>query len=337
MIEIPRAKLEVALKAIMPCVDTKSTIPILGCAKFGAGEIVSSNQAMQATADFDVDIGLFCVEATKLNGFVSRSRGDIKFDLDGGRLKISAGRSRVELPTLDARDFPIFDHQDGEEFAINGAALDCLLRPLAGFEYADKAGRPSLEGSTIISDGAAILGFASDGIKLMATSIKATAPKFTIILQPDMPVPGTKNASDEVMVRIGKNLITTSCAGVSYTAKLIDAEAVAWSRLVENTPTVDQPALVEAEDLLRSLEAAKSVVESNAAKSRRVTLSGDHGVLHVHAGHPAGEEFFDELDCDGDFKSAALNGDFVADILRALGGEGSIAFHRSDASIRFRR
>src|SRR5215472_4100157 len=338
MIEIPRARLETALKAVMPCVDTKSTIPILSCVRFGDGKIVASNQRMQAVVDFDVDAGDFCVEAAKLSGFATRTAGDIRFDLSDHRLKVSAGRSRVELPILDARDFPIFEHPDGEEFAVNGAVLDCLLRPLAGFEAEAKIARPSLEGPTIISDGALIRGYASNGVKLMATSIKVAAPVFSTILQPDMPVPGTRNASDEVLVRIGRNLVTLRAGEVAYTAKLIDAEVVAWERLAANTPETKEPALVEAEDLLRSLDAARSVVEANAvAKSRRITLSGDHGVLHVHAGHPAGEEFFDELDCDGDFKSAALNGDFLATILRALGGEGSIAFHRSDASIRFTR
>lgn len=123
-ITVERDEFNKALKAVGKVVIPSHTIPILQHIKvvpdMKSLVLSSSNLDQWATAKIELtqasaDDGC-CVPFKKLSGFVDLlpSGGQVRLKMDGGRIVVSSGRSRITLQTLPVADFPSPRQIEGE-------------------------------------------------------------------------------------------------------------------------------------------------------------------------------------------------------------------------------
>jgi DNA polymerase-3 subunit beta len=103
-----------SLKHIVP---GTTTIPILNHVMIADGRAHANNCEMWGSEPFSLFNGQepFCLPYNDLVGFLSRAGGaEISHETKGGHITLKAGRMRVTMPVLPAKDFPLMDPIKGE-------------------------------------------------------------------------------------------------------------------------------------------------------------------------------------------------------------------------------
>lgn len=109
------------LKRAAMFADTKSPIPIYGYIKFDVLPGGLALSACNSTFMFHTEIGLtdlvppipgaICVQADRISDLVAALRPNcpVEISRDGSRLHLRSGRTRADLDTLPANEFPVFN------------------------------------------------------------------------------------------------------------------------------------------------------------------------------------------------------------------------------------
>ena len=140
MITIAVKTLREVMGALMPVVEARNTIPILSTVLLSSGpstvtftvsdmDIIMQRQADLAEPGKGRAMAL-CVDARALNDIARKLPADAIATLEpkDGKLLLKAGRSRFNLPTLAADDFPIMATDDWDaQFEIPSTDLVALI------------------------------------------------------------------------------------------------------------------------------------------------------------------------------------------------------------------
>lgn len=342
-LKVKRDQLLAPLQAVSGIVERRHTLPILSNVLL---ERAGTNVTILAT-DIEIQIrtrfaaeegedGAVTVAARKLQDILRSlpEATDVSLVLEDKRLQVKAGKSRFNLQTLPAADFPKLSvNQEGaRKLTVSQREFRRLL---AQTQYAMAAQdvRYYLNGLLLLTEGMSLKAVATDGHRLAYASIPLaeTSEKQEVILPRKTVLELNRLLSDSddlLTVDITENQARFSFGDIELVSKLIDGKFPDYTRVIpaetRNVVTVDRQTLQQA--------MARAAILTNE-KFRGVRLLLDEGSLKINAANAEQEEAQEEIEIEygGDKLDVGFNVSYLLDVLANTSVE-SVSWGFNDAN-----
>ncbi|HXT03132.1 MAG TPA: DNA polymerase III subunit beta [Casimicrobiaceae bacterium] len=343
--QIPRDALLKPLQAVSGIVERRHTLPILANVlleqRNGKLHVTATDLEMQITAIADLegkDGQATTVGARKLQDLLRALPDDAQINLDatGSKMTVRAGRSRFNLQTLAATDYPRISVGQEQLQSLTLAQRDfrSLLR-LAEFAMAQQDIRYYLNGMLLVVDSGSLQAVATDGHRLSWASL-AIAGDFTraeVILPRKTVLELAKLLEDSdtpVTIDILANQARFRFANVELVSKVVDGKFPDYNRVI---PTGHGKRIeLDRVTLLSALQ--RAAILSNE-KFRGVRLVLADGQLRIICTNSEQEEAEEELPVEyaGETLDIGFNITYLLDVLSNIGTDTvHIAFGDSNSS-----
>ena len=250
---------------------------------------------------------------------------EISLTLDDKRLTVKAGRSRFQLQTLPAADYPRLNPPT-DAAAHLSIGQRTFKRQLAQVAYAmaQQDIRYYLNGLLIIADGGELRMVATDGHRLAyaASDLEAPVEQRTEAILPRKTVlelaRQLADSDDPLEILLAGNQAVFRFGPIELVTKLIDGKFPDYERVI---PTA-HPKLIHfaRQPLLSALQRAAILTNE---KFRGVRMVLEDGVLRIASTNAEQEEAMDELEIDyqGDKLDIGFNVTYLLDVLNNLSSE----------------
>jgi DNA polymerase-3 subunit beta len=343
--QIARDALLVPLQAVSGIVERRQTLPILANVllerRDGKLHVTATDLEMQITAVSEIagkDGEATTVGARKLHDLLRALPDDaqVSVEVSGSRMTVRAGRSRFNLQTLAAADYPRISVGTEKIQSLTLAQRDfrSLIR-LAEFAMAQQDIRYYLNGMLLVIDGGSLQAVATDGHRLSWASLAAggsftrqevIVPRKTVLELAKL----LADSDEPVAIDILANQIRFRFGSVELVSKVVDGKFPDYNRVIPtgHTRIVD----VERTALLSALQRA-AILSNEKFRGVRVVL-GD-GALRIVCANSEQEEAEEELPVDyrGEALDIGFNITYLLDALSNLTSERvSIAFGDANSS-----
>lgn len=249
---------------------------------------------------------------------------DVTLALDDKRLTLKAGKSRFQLQTLPAADYPRMSVPEGDGVCFT-IAQRTFKRQLALVQYAmaQQDIRYYLNGLLLVVLGAELRMVATDGHRLAYASgeLAGEMPHTEVILPRKTVLELARqlaDSDDPLEVTITGNQIVFRFGPIELISKLIDGKFPDYERVIpQNHPKLLSLDRVQ---LLASLQ--RAAILSNE-KFRGVRLVLTDGSLKIISSNAEQEEAQEELEIDytGDTLDIGFNVTYLLDVLNNVSNE----------------
>jgi DNA polymerase-3 subunit beta len=291
-IAVARDALAPALARAAALVPSRTTIPILACARLETvpdGLSIGTTDCEACyTQSVDAEVSepwLGCVDVAPLLGFVqSLSRGSsLELVADESALTIAGDGAKARLAVLPADEFPIFTLRAEHRvtFELDAAALLGALRFVEPSANRDDR-RHYLCGTYIDPEGLLVT---SDGNRMAIHRFAASLPAFEGVI---LPLPALrllpallKGFADPVTLTVTPNLVTVTGGSWTLASKLVDGTYPDWRRIVPLRSKT--PLVIETAALSTAVDRVAAVCRAPAAKMSGARLRLAAGALSVSA------------------------------------------------------
>ena len=331
LIKTSRDNLLQPLQAVSGIVERRHTLPILsnvlierrgGEMTFLATDI--EIQIRTATTAGEGGEGAVTVAAKKLQDILRSlpDNVDVTINLEDKRLQVKAGRSRFNLQTLPAEDFPRMTlAQDGvKEIVVAQKAFKGLL---AQTQYAMAAQdvRYYLNGLLLLTEGKELRAVATDGHRLAMCALDAgiaSSDKHQVIV----PRKGILElarllAEPEELVSIvlGQHHIRATTGEFTFTSKLVDGKFPDYQRVL---PRNGDKVVVGERQALREAFSRTAILSNEKYRGIRLQLA--RNLLKIQANNPEQEEAEEEVvvDYNGGSLEIGFNVSYLLDVLGVM-------------------
>ena len=328
--QIARDALLKPLQAVSGIVERRHTLPILANVlleqKDGRLYVTATDLEMQITAFSELpgsETQAVTVGARKMQDLLRALPEDAKLNIDASTAKMTvrAGRSRFNLQTLPAADYPrIGLGQDQlQTLSLPQRDLRGLLRR-AEFAMAQQDIRYYLNGMLIVADGSTLQAVATDGHRLSWASLTVAGsyqrqevilPRKTVLELGKL----LAEIDDAVTIDILANQIRFRFANVELVSKVVDGKFPDYKRVIPTgyDKIIDFPR----DELLATLQ--RAAILSNE-KFRGVRLVLESGALKIICTNTEQEEAEEELEVayQGDGLDIGFNITYLLDVLHNL-------------------
>ncbi|MDO4432967.1 MAG: DNA polymerase III subunit beta [Alysiella sp.] len=337
------------LQAVTGIVERKHTLPILANvlieSQNGQTDILATDLEIQihtqGPANESGDFRL-TTNAKKLQDILRAlpdANTPVSFDYADNRLTLKAGKSRFNLQTLPAEDFPTMNVADATQtvFAIEQERFKNMIAQVQ-YSMAVQDIRYYLNGLLMQVEGDQLRLVATDGHRLAfaASPIEANLPKQEVILPRKTVLELNKlltSPKDMIHIELLENQVRFRCNDTVIVSKIIDGKFPDYNRVIPMDN--DKIFLINRLALLGALE--RSAILANE-KFRGARLQLAPGLLRILCSNNEQEEAQEELEIayDGSELEAGFNISYLMDVLRALGCEDiQIAFGDANRSTLF--
>jgi DNA polymerase-3 subunit beta len=245
---------------------------------------------------------------------------EVALSLANKKLTVQSGKSRFNLQTLAAEEFPtVAQAEFSADFTLPAATLKYLLA-MVHFAMAAQDIRYYLNGMLLVVDGATVRAVATDGHRLAlcevqkegATGkIEAIVPRKTILelarLLPE--------ADEPVRVQMAANQVKFSFGGIELISKLVEGKFPDYTKVI---PVNNQKIFVVGrEELMAALHRA-AILTTDKFKGVRCVLAP--GSLKINSTNADQEDAQEELEIDyaGDGLDIGFNVTYLLDVLGNL-------------------
>lgn len=316
VLKAPQSEVLAAVKRVASVAPSRSPLPVLAnllLEKSGDSiKLTSTDLEVQATVAVALGgaAGEFSttISAKRISDVLQTMPPDqvVTITAKGDKLEVRGGRSRFNLRTLAATDFPTMrPSAEGKTFTLPQRQLRRLLESV-GFAMAIHDVRYYICGALLEIGDDGIVAVATDGAQMARAAVGDAGPECQVIL----PRPAVLHllkllpASEEpVSVRVGDNVASFEFGAASLITKLVAGRFPDYRRAMPaNLP--NRVTLGRA-PLLHALRAA-TVVTTN--KFHGVRLKIAPGELRFEAAHD-GEDADSSIEIDYDGPSAELGFD----------------------------
>jgi DNA polymerase III subunit beta len=331
------------LARVANVVDRKNTMPILGNVL-----LVNKDGVLKLTAtDMEIEVscatpitseqeGEITVPARKFADIVRAlpEGAELHCQIDKERLKVSAGRSKFNLATLSAFDYPNVDVGEMANAIELPAAKLLELLKRCSFAMAVSDMRYFLNGMLLEIRPGMLRAVATDGHRL-ATADTAVEHAYTDIKQIIVPrkaiveLEGLLAGSEQnLTLRFGRNHVQVEHGSDRFISKLIDGRYPDYTAVVpapsENTLTVNREA---------ARAALTRVAILSSEKYRGVKVEFKAEGIEFSAHNPEQEEAVELVQVDGRMPqySVGFNIVYLNDALAAF-GEAELTWSMRDAA-----
>lgn len=320
------------LQFIIGVVERRQTLPVLSNILL---EVTTDRLAMTAT-DLEIEIvatakldvieaGITTLPARKFldicRALPDEAQIQLSFDNEKNRMIIRSGKSRFNLATLPADDFPNIEEINSVfSCEIQQLQLKKLIEKTQ-FAMAQQDVRYYLNGLLLEIDKGKIRTVATDGHRLAYCELNANLSppeKLQIILPRKGVTELTKLLEDNegsANLEIGSNHIQVKLPNIRFTSKLIDGRFPDYERVI---PRNGDKNVIADRDKLRQAFARTSILSNEKYRGIRIKLS--NGMLQSQAHNPEMEEAEEEVEVDyqGADLEIGFNVNYILDALAAI-------------------
>ena len=343
---VERDELLKTLQVALGVVERRQTLPILSnlllTLQNGRLSVTGTDMEVELVAQTelsDSSDGEITVPARKLLDICRAlpNGSQIDFKLNEDRVSIRSARSRFNLATLPAADYPSTDAiVDAAVLEVKQGALKTLF-DLTQFAMAHQDVRYYLNGLLLEIGKDSLRAIATDGHRLAMAECDLESgfsgePRQIIVPRKAVLELSRLLSTDDSLLQleVGANAVRARLAQTQLTSKLIDGRFPDYDRVIPDLDQCDKIVSVEREALRQSL--ARASILSNE-KYRAIRLNLEKGVLRILANNPDQEEAEDELeiDYDGEAIEIGFNVSYLIEALAVLPSDIA-RLHFSDAS-----
>jgi DNA polymerase-3 subunit beta len=304
--QVARDALLKPLQAVSGIVERRHTLPILANVliepKDGALEFTATDLEMQITAVADAPAKAgppTTVSARKLHDLLRALPDDatLNVDVTGSRMTVRAGRSRFNLQTLAAGDYPRISlgQEKLQSLSIAQKDLRALFR-LVEFAMAQQDIRYYLNGMLLVIDRGSLQAVATDGHRLSWASLavdgdytrqEVILPRKTVLELGKLLTDG----DDAVAIDVLANQVRFRFANVELVSKVVDGKFPDYNRVIPvgHTKSVTLDRVV----LLAALQRA-AILSNEKFRGVRLVLAAD--TLRIICSNSEQEEAEEELE-----------------------------------------
>lgn len=335
------------LQAVTGIVERRHTLPILS-------NVLLENQHSQTkilATDLEIQIDTIgpnsdaedfriTTNAKKLQDILrALPDGEVSLDWDNNRLVLKAGKSRFNLQTLPADEFPLMNIDDKihAQFTVSQETFREMLSQVQ-YSMAVQDIRYYLNGLLMQAEGDQLRLVATDGHRLAyaATGIDADLPKTEVILPRKTVLELFKllnHPQESITVEFLHNQVRFRCNDTVIVSKIIDGKFPDYNRVIPLDN--DKIFLVNRTQLLGALERAAILANE---KFRGARLQIQPGLMSVTCNNNEQEEAREELEIayQGDALEVGFNINYLMDVLRNVHSEDlQLAFGDANRSTLF--
>jgi DNA polymerase-3 subunit beta len=333
------------LQAVSGIVERRHTLPILANVlleqKDGRLFVTATDLEMQITAHSELpgrEAQAVTVAARKLQDLLRALPDDATLNVDtsGSRMTVRAGRSRFNLQTLPAADYPRIGHgQDQvQALALPQKDLRGLLKSVE-FAMAQQDIRYYLNGMLLVIDRGTLQAVATDGHRLSWASlpIEGSYERQEVILPRKTVLELGKllaDVEDAVMIDLLANQVRFKFANVELTSKVVDGKFPDFNRVI---PTGHPKHIELSRALLLSALQRAAILSNEKFRGVRLVLAADQ--LKIICTNSEQEEAEEELEVGykGDALDIGFNINYLLDVLQNMAVERvALAFGDANSS-----
>jgi DNA polymerase-3 subunit beta len=341
--QIARDALLRPLQAVSGIVERRHTLPILANVlleqKDGRLNVTATDLEMQITAVSELagkDGQSTTVGARKLQDLLRALPDDASLNVDatGSKMTVRAGRSRFNLQTLPANDYPriTLGAEQLQTISLPQNQLRALLR-LAEFAMAQQDIRYYLNGMLLVLEAGSLQAVATDGHRLSWASI-AVEGSFTrqeVILPRKTVLELAKLLADvdePVTIDILANQARFRFGNVELVSKVVDGKFPDYNRVIPTGHTTQ--IVLPRSELLAALQRA-AILSNEKFRGVRLVLGDD--TLRIICTNSEQEEAEEEIEVPykGDALDIGFNITYLLDALSNLSSE-QVRFAFGDAN-----
>ena len=329
-----------ALTAAVGIVERRVTIPILANVHMTAAD---GSLIIKAT-DLDIETtdriaatvakpGATTASAQMLMDIVKRLPDGalIEIETEGYNLTVKAGRSRFQIPTMPADDFPAMASPQYDTTFSIGAKAFARIMDKAKFSMSTEEARYYLNGIYLHIAGDMLRGVSTDGHRLARVDVAAPdgalgmagviVPRKTVA---ELAKLATASAGD-LVVSVSETKIRLASDTVAITSKVIDGTFPDYTRVIPTDS--DKTARMDATDLRASID---RVVAVSSERTSAVKLAFSQDALTVsHASATGSAQDTTGAAYDGPAFEIGINGKYALELLGQVTGD--VVLQMSDA------
>ena len=328
LIKTQRDTLLAPLQSVSGIVERRHTLPILSNVllekKGDRLTLLATDIEIQITTSTEVAAGegdgAVTVGARKLQDIL-RSLPDsteISLSLEDKRLQVKGGKSRFNLQTLPADDFPRMTLSEGEtkQFSISQKAFRQLISKTQ-YSMAAQDVRYYLNGLLLLVEGKELRAVATDGHRLAYASveIETELPRQEMILPRKTVLELNRllvDTDDALNITLTPNQVRFAFGTVVLVSKLIDGKFPDYERVVP--ASLKNHMKVGRQTLMQAMQRA-AILTNEKFRGVRVVL-GENS-LKLIAANAEQEEAQEEIEVDytGDAIDVGFNVGYLLDVL----------------------
>lgn len=339
----PRDQLLSPLQSVCGIVEKRHTLPILSNVLMEKdGErltLLATDIEIQITTQTPTvgpEKAAITVGARKLQDILRSlpETADVSLTFEDKRLQLKAGRSRFNLQTMPAEDFPRMATADGQpsRLSISQRQMKRLLA-LVQYAMAQQDIRYYLNGLLLVAKGNELRMVATDGHRLAyaAETLAATPTPIEVILPRKTVLELSRqllDADDPLEITLTPTQARFSFANIELVSKLIDGKFPDYERVI---PQHHSKLIKLSRDMfLHSL--LRAAILTNE-KFRGVRLVLGPGSLKIISSNAEQEEAQEEIEVEygGDALDVGFNVTYLLDVLNNVNNE-IVELHLADAN-----
>lgn len=335
LIQTKRDELLKPLQAVTGIVEKRHTLPILSNVMFEKTQdkmtLVATDLEIQISTSFVVEgkkteDASLTVSARKLQDILRAlpEEAEPLLDFQNNRLQVRAGKSRFNLQTLPASDFPKLAESGPAQAKVTMSqkALRALLL-LVQYAMAQQDIRYYLNGLLLVLDEAMIKVVATDGHRLSfaSGSLPQTHEKTEVILPRKAVLELSRQLldSDEpVDIEMFANQVKFTFSGIELVTKIIDGKFPDYSRVIPTN--YEKHIVLDRGALLHTLQRA-AILSNEKFRGVRWMLTAN--CLRISCTNNEQEEAQEEIEINysGDPLDVGFNITYLLDILNNVQGD----------------
>src|SRR5882672_6869485 len=283
------------------------------------------------------DVTATTISARKLVDILrALPEADVQLSLTNKKLTVQSGRSRFNLQTLSAEEFPtVAQGEYSADFTLSAATLKYLLH-MVHFSMAAQDIRYYLNGMLLVVDGSVVRAVATDGHRLALCEVDAGGATNTAGAKVEVIIPRKTileltrllpDSEEAVRVQMGANQVKFGFGGIELISKLVEGKFPDYVRVI---PAANSKHFNVSRELLRSALERAAILTTDKFKGVRLVLAA--GSIKITSTNADQEDAQEELEIDyaGEGLDIGFNVSYLLDVLGNLKSE-SVAFSLGDA------
>ncbi len=334
ILDIDKDVLLKPLQAVSGIVERRHTLPILSNVMLETRgtdlNLVATDLEIQISTSVKLDKSgsdhAVTVSARKLQDILRAlpENTNVTLDAQEGRLQVKAGKSKFNLQTLPAQDFPRLAEGGPATTSVNlpQKAFRELLS-LVQYGMAQQDIRYYLNGLLLVADGRQLTMVATDGHRLAyaSTTLENEVGRAEVIIPRKAILELAKllqDVEDEVQIQLLPNQVRFLFAGIDVISKVVDGKFPDYTRVI---PTNYKKHFAVGRLVLQQALQRAAILSNEKFRGVRWVLTPDR--LRVICSNAEQEEAEEELTVDyaGDPLDIGFNIVYLLDVLNNLDTE----------------
>ena len=345
---VAREALLKPLQAVIGVVERRQTMPILSnvllVAREGELSVTATDLEVELVAQADVETeagGEITVSGRKLLD-ICRALPEgsvVGVSVSGEKMAVRAGRSRFNLATLPAAEFPVVeDIKAGQSISVNQEILGRLFDK-THFSMAQQDVRYYLNGLLLETGAGQLRAVATDGhrLALCQADVDGEVEEQQVIVPRKgvLELQRLMTGDGDLNIELGSNHIRIQLDGIRFTSKLIDGRFPEYERVI---PKESSNELKADRGAFQGALQRTAILSNEKYRGIRLVIRDSGVILQAH--NPEQEEAEEELEVEysGEDIEIGFNVNYLLDALGAIDGdEVTLSVQDSNSSCLIRR